>query len=346
MSAKKENFYDYDIEQLEELLFQWGEPGYRVDQVWKGIYQGLHIDPNPISNIPKSLRNKLSEYFSFSNLIPETDLISDDGQTSKSLFRLFDNMAIETVLMRYEKRRTLCISTQSGCALGCVFCATGQMGFRRNLTSGEIVEQVIIFARNLRQIDESLSNIVVMGMGEPFHNYKNTLAAIDRLNNPKGMNMGARRFTISTVGLVPQIIQFAKDQRQVNLAVSLHAADDDLRNSILPINRRYPLHDLMDACRKYVDLTHRRITFEWALILDVNDTLDQANKLARLLNGLLCHVNVIPLNPTKGYKGKATTIDRARRFQSELERNGIPCTIRVRRGIEIQAGCGQLASIA
>ena len=344
MIAEKPNFFDYDLTELNNLLVSWGEPGYRVDQVWRGMYQGLKVNPDEISNIPKSLRIKLKDHFTFSNLFAEKTLHSADDQTEKTLFRLLDNLAIETVLMRYEKRRTLCISTQSGCALRCVFCATGQMGFGRHLTSGEIVEQIVLYKRSLRENDESLTNIVVMGMGEPFHNYDNTMAAIDRLNHPKGMNMGARRFTISTVGLIPQILRFAKERRQVNLAISLHAAEDELRNSILPINKRYPLRDLMDACREYVNITHRRITFEWALILDVNDTLEQANKLAELLKGLLCHVNIIPLNPTNGYAGKATTMQRARMFQGELERQGISCTIRVRRGIDIQAGCGQLAS--
>lgn len=346
MSASKQNFYDFDIEDLEKLFVLWGEPEYRGMQVWTAMYQRLINNPDGISNIPKSLRKKLNEHFTFTNLNAESKLSSTDGQTTKTLFRIPGNMAIETVLMRYKKRRTLCISTQSGCALGCVFCATGQMGFQRNLTSGEIVEQVIVFERNLKDIDDSLTNIVVMGMGEPFHNYENTMAAIDRLNHPKGMNIGARRFTVSTVGLVPQILRFANDHRQINLAVSLHAAEDELRSSMLPINGRYPLQDLIAACRKYVEITHRRITFEWALILDVNDSLEQANKLAGLLNGLLCHVNIIPLNPTQGYTGIATTIERARRFQSELERNGITCTIRVRRGIDIQAGCGQLVSNA
>lgn len=346
MITDKPNFFDYDLTDLENLLVSWGEPGYRIDQVWRGMYQDLKVNPDEISNIPKNLRIKLKNYFNYSNLLTESTLISANGQTEKTLFRLRDKLAIETVLMRYEKRRTLCISTQSGCALGCVFCATGQMGFGRHLTSGEIIEQVILFERILRENDESLTNVVVMGMGEPFHNYDNTMAALDRLNHPRGLNMGARRFTVSTVGLIPQILRFAKERRQINLAISLHAAEDELRNSILPINKRYPLQDLMDACREYVNNTHRRITFEWALILGVNDTEEQANKLAELLHGLICHVNIIPLNPTNGYAGKATTIQRAQIFKGELERKGISCTIRVRRGIDIQAGCGQLASEA
>ena len=345
MTDDKDNFYDQDLTNLKMLLTSWGEPDYRADQIWRGIYQGLKDGPDRISNIPKSLRAKLKERFTFGSLTPETSLHSNDHQTEKTLFRLVDDQAIETVLMYYDKRRTLCISTQSGCAMGCVFCATGQMGFRRNLTSGEIVEQVMYFARQLKECEESLTNIVVMGMGEPFHNYTETMAAVDRLNHPMGMNLGARRFTISTVGLIPEILRFADDHRQVNLAVSLHAADDELRSSMLPINRKYPLDELFDACREYVKLTHRRITFEWALIHNINDTLEQASLLANQLRGLLCHVNIIPLNPTDGYSGKATTMERARIFRAELERHGIPCTIRLRRGIEIQAGCGQLASV-
>jgi len=245
--------------------------------------------------------------------------------------------------MRYSKRRTLCISTQAGCAMGCVFCATGQMGFKRNLTSGEIVEQVLFYARMLHTEDEEVTNVVVMGMGEPFHNYHATMAAIDRLNHPDGFNLGARRFTISTVGLVPMIRKFTAEQRQVNLAVSLHASDDELRSSLLPVNRKYSIDEVLAACRDYVDQTHQRITFEWALIRDVNDSPEQARKLALRLHGLLCHVNVIPLNPTERYAGKATTRQRAVIFRAELEKLGIPCSIRLRRGIDIQAGCGQLA---
>jgi 23S rRNA (adenine2503-C2)-methyltransferase len=182
-----------------------------------------------------------------------------------------------------------------------------------------------------------------MGMGEPFHNYDATLAAIDRLNHPEGMKLGARRFTISTVGLIPGIERFTRERRQVNLAISLHAADDDLRSSMLPVNKRYPIADLISTVRRYTETTRRRVTFEWALINGTNDTPEQAQRLATLLQGMLAHVNVIPLNPTEGFEGQATTPERARRFQSILETRGIPCTIRLRRGIDIQAGCGQLA---
>jgi len=343
---QKTLIYDLDLPQLEETLHSWGQPAYRAKQIWQGLYQHLWDKAAQFTSLPLSLREQLEENFSFSHLQPETVLDSTDGETRKTLFRLPDKQPLEAVLMRYVKRRTLCISTQAGCAMGCVFCATGQMGFRHHLSSGEIVEQVLYYARPLKEDGERVTNVVVMGMGEPFHNYEATLAAIERLSHPEGFNLGARRFTISTVGLVPMIRRFTKERLQVNLAISLHGADDELRSSMLPVNRKYPLEQLMAACREYVDQTHRRITFEWALVREVNDTPEQARKLARLLKGLLCHVNVIPLNPTAQYAGQATTLERARAFQAILEENGINCTIRLRRGIDIQAGCGQLAGKA
>ncbi len=338
--------FDLDLPELEKALKTWGEPSYRAKQIWLGLYKNLWKAPEEFTNIPKTLREKLAENFSFSHLVVTTTQFSTDGQTTKTLFRLPNNEAIEAVLMRYSERNTLCISTQAGCAMGCVFCATGQMGFRANLTSGEIVEQVIYYARLLLQTGERPTNIVVMGMGEPFHNYNATMHAIDRLNDHEGFDMSARRFTISTVGLIPMIRRFTQEKRQVNLAISLHASGDDLRSSMLPINKKYPIRDLLDACRDYVKTTGRRITFEWALINEVNDTPEQAKILAGLLHGMNCHVNVIPLNPTLGYNGKATTRPRAQAFSQILEDNGIPCTIRMRRGIDIRAGCGQLATKA
>jgi 23S rRNA (adenine2503-C2)-methyltransferase len=220
------------------------------------------------------------------------------------------------------------------------------MGFKRHLSSSEIVAQVLYYARMLRAENQNVTNIVLMGMGEPFHNYDNTMAAIDRLNDPEGFNFGARRFTVSTVGLVPQIRRFADEKRQVNLAISLHAADDASRLAMLPVNKRYNIEQVLEACRYYVEKTHRRVTFEWALINGVNDSPEVAQRLAARLKGLLCHVNAIPLNPTMGYQGKATSRERAEKFKETLERAGVPCTIRMRRGIDIAAGCGQLAGSA
>ena len=258
----------------------WDEPRYRAQQIWSGIYNQLWENPTQFTNIPVKLKERLQNHFNFKSLTPIEVLHSGDHETSKTLFQHPDKLYTETVLMRYEHRRTLCISTQVGCAMGCVFCATGQMGFSRNLSAGEIIEQVIYFSRELKAGGEKLTNIVIMGMGEPFHNYDNTLKAVDILNDPAGFNFGERRFTISTVGLVPKIRQFARKKRQINLAISLHAADDELRTKIIPINRKYPLPELIKSCREYFDLTHRRLTFEWALIHNVNDSPEQANRLA------------------------------------------------------------------
>jgi 23S rRNA (adenine2503-C2)-methyltransferase len=337
-------FYDLSFDEVQGHMQKLGEPSFRAKQLWRAFYIDLVDDPQKISMLSKSLRQKLAETFRFQSLEPAQKLISTDQQTIKTLFTLSDGSAIEAVLMYYEERQTLCISTQAGCAMGCVFCATGQMGFKRNLSSGEIVEQVLFYARQLKTEGKQVTNIVIMGMGEPFRNYDAVLAAIDRLNDPDGFNLGARRFTISTVGLVPEIEHFAAEKRQVNLAVSLHAANDILRSSLLPVNKKYPLPQLMQACRDYSAATNRRLTFEWALIDGVNDRAQDAFELAELLKGMLCHVNIIPLNPTQNFSGQPTTRIKAENFKAVLETNGIPCTIRLRRGIDIQAGCGQLAS--
>jgi 23S rRNA (adenine2503-C2)-methyltransferase len=335
--------FDLSFRDFARLMTDWDEPVYRAEQIWKGLYQQFWSSPDLFTTLPSSLRNRLAEELQFYVITPAKTLASSDGRTIKTLFRLHDGKSIESVLMRFEKRNTLCISTQAGCAMGCVFCATGQMGFQRHLSSGEIVAQVMYFARQLHDNSENVTNVVLMGMGEPFHNYDNTMSAIDRLNDSNGFNFGFRRFTISTVGLIPAIRRFATERRQINLAISLHAADDALRTSMLPINKRYPIDDLLDACRDYIAATSRRITFEWALVNEVNDTPGQARLLAQKLNGMLCHVNAISLNPTQGYLGQATTRERADKFKEILISYGIPCTIRLKRGIDINAGCGQLA---
>ena len=343
MTAPLPLIYDLGVGEMTALMKSLGEPAYRAGQLLHALYVDFIASADEITTFSKPLRAKIAERYSFSHVDPVLSLDSSDGHTTKTLFKLPDGEAIEAVLMRYRDRSTLCISSQAGCAMGCVFCATGQMGFRGNLTSGQIVEQVVYYARRMLAEGGRPTNIVLMGMGEPFHNYAATMQAIDLLNHPEAMNFGARRFTISTVGLVPAIRRFAAEGRQVNLAVSLHAATDEARSAMLPINTRYPLGELIPACRDYVTATGRRITFEWALIRDVNDDEAEAARLARLLTGLNCHVNVIPLNPTKGYAGEATTAERAEAFRGVLERSGISCTIRVRRGIDIDAGCGQLA---
>ena len=343
METTRRLIYDLDLPDLKNQLEAWGEPAYRAVQIWQGLYKQFWSASEQFTSLSVSLRQQLDEQFIFSALTPGQVLQSSDLETTKTLFSLPDQRAIEAVLMKYDERRTLCISTQAGCAMGCVFCATGQMGFKRNLTSGEIVEQVLYYARLLKNEGEHVTNIVVMGMGEPFHNYDATMSAINRLNDPQGMMLGERRFTISTVGLVPMIKKFASEKRQINLAISLHAANDTLRSQLLPVNLKYPISDLLSACREYIEETKRRLTFEYALIYDVNDSAEDTHALARLLHGMMCHVNIIPLNPTHRYAGQATTRQRADAFRNVLVEAGIPCTIRLRRGIDIEAGCGQLA---
>jgi 23S rRNA (adenine2503-C2)-methyltransferase len=338
----KQNLYDLSLDELRALVKEMGEPEFRAQQIWEWMYQHYVPDFVSMTNLPKALRQKLADRATLDVLQPVSELHSSDGQTTKMLAQLPDGQLVETVRMDYEKRHTLCISTQAGCAMGCVFCATGQMGFFRHLTAGEIVAQAIFFARRLAAEGEHVTNIVLMGMGEPLHNYDNTLEAIDRLTADSGFNLGARKITISTVGLVPAIRRYADEERQTPLAVSLHAATDEERDKLIPINRRWPVSELMDTIRYYIEKTGRRVTIEWALINGENDTQEQARKLGELLKGMLVHVNLIPLNPTEGYAGSPSSRERVDAFQEELARYGVSSTVRVRRGIDIQAGCGQL----
>jgi len=344
MNIMKPLIFDLNYSDLKTTLQELGQPGYRADQVWTAIYKSFRSTPEEITTLPKSFREELSNDFSFNALTPVNVIKSNDGRTVKTLFMLQDGKQIEAVLMYYEKRRTLCISSQAGCGIGCAFCATGQMGFRRNLTSGEIIAQVLYFARILAAEEESVTNVVIMGMGEPFQNYESVLAALDRLNDPDAFGLGARRFTISTVGLVPEILRFADEGKQYNLAISLHTVDDELRSKLVPINKKYPVNQIISACKHYIQKTKRRVTFEYALIQGLNDSVREAEALVRKLRGMICHVNLIPLNPTVGYSGQPTRANQATVFCDILNNSNISCTIRLRRGIEISAGCGQLAT--
>jgi 23S rRNA (adenine2503-C2)-methyltransferase len=334
---------DLTQEELRSLLAGWGEPGFRADQIWGWLYRRFAAAPEEMTDLPQSLRARLAAETRLEPLAPMAMLDSSDGQTRKALFALPpDGSQIEAVLMRYERRRTLCISTQAGCAMGCPFCATGQGGFARNLTAGEIVAQVLFYARILAEQEQRVTNVVLMGMGEPLANYAATWAAIRRLNDPAGFGLGARAITLSTVGLVPGIRRMSREPEQVGLAVSLHAPTDELRNQLVPINRRYPLQELMQACRDYMAATRRRISFEYALMEGMNDSEEQAHQLADLVGTRLTHVNLIPLNPTADSPYRGSPAARVRAFQGVLHSRDVPTTLRLRRGIDIQAGCGQL----
>lgn len=338
------NLYDLSFEDLQRYIHAIGEPSYRADQIWQGLYlQGWNAFKN-FTNLPKALREVLAQEFILGSFTEEKRISSEDGLTRKFLYRLSDGQAIETVLMTYAERQTVCISSQVGCAMGCTFCATGNMGFSRNLTRGEIIEQVISSALILEGENKKLTNVVLMGMGEPFLNYDAVMSALQVLNHPEGFGMGMRRFTISTVGIVPGIRRFTKENTQINLALSLHAADDQLRSSVIPINDKFPIAELMAACDEYLAKTNRRVTIEWALIEGFNDGPEQARKLAALLAGKLYHINLIQLNPVEHYPGLPARDENAVNFQRILQAADLPCTIRLRRGIDIQAGCGQLAS--
>ncbi|NPA89925.1 MAG: 23S rRNA (adenine(2503)-C(2))-methyltransferase RlmN [Chloroflexi bacterium] len=354
MSTERPSIYDLSYQELEETLKAWGQPRYRARQVWEWLYVSLVDDFQAMTNLPKALRGQLAESFTLMPLNLVTEAVSSNRWTRKALFALPDGETVETVLMLYEKRRTLCISSQVGCGMGCPFCATGLSGFTRNLTAGEIVAQVIHYARWLAQPDAAgdgdlpiarptrVTNVVFMGMGEPMANYDRVWKAIRTLTDKRGFNLGARHITVSTVGLVPGILRMAQEPLQVRLAISLHAAEDELRNFLVPINQRYPLNELMRAVREYIRQTGRRVTFEYALMRGINDKPEHARALIRLLKDVLAHVNLIPLNPVEGSPFQPSTRQDTVRFARQLEEAGIPVTVRLRRGLDIHAGCGQL----
>lgn len=330
------SLYDLDAGSLAEVLAD--QPGYRLRQLWDGLYRrGDAL--GDVTSLPAAVRQHLSQQFP-SALVEAAESTSDGGDTVKWLWELADGHRIETVLMHYPRRSTVCVSTQAGCAMACDFCATGQAGFDRNLTVGEIVEQVVVARR--RAQPRRLGNVVFMGMGEPMANYDRVWEAIGRITADMGIS--ARSLTVSTVGIVPGIRRMADQPLPVGLAVSLHAANDELRNSLVPINRRYPLDELMDACAQYVRQRRRRLSFEWALIDGVNDRPIDAHQLADLARPLRAHVNLIPLNPTGGFSTRGTPPEGVAAFRQLLTDAGVNATVRANRGTDIDAACGQLAA--
>lgn len=332
--------YDCSREELRTSLE--GHPRYRVDQIFQALYAEFKF-PSEMTTLPTGLRADLERTLPTA-LEHVTESVSDDGSTIKFLWELDRGSRIETVLMLYPDRATVCVSTQSGCAMACGFCATGQAGFTRHLTAGEIVEQVVRAARRARELGRRVSNIVYMGMGEPLANEEPVWQSLVRIHDDIGIS--ARHLTVSTVGIVPGIERLAQRPLPVNLAVSLHAANDQLRNELVPINRRYPLKSLVQACGDYLEKKGRRLTFEWALISDVNDRLQDARELADICHSLRipAHVNLIPLNPTPGYMVRGSSPQQVQAFCDRLVALGVNVTIRRNRGTDIAAACGQLVA--
>ncbi len=382
------NLFDLSLADMERLLAEWGQPAYRARQIFRQLYVNLVETPLAMTDLPLALRERLVAETRLEPLTPKQVQTADNGLTRKALFQLPSGALVESVLMIYPDRATVCVSTQAGCGMGCVFCATGTLGLLRNLSPGEMVAQVVWAAREMRrfasgrqpaqtprlpeddawwmpddpendapsapQISSAsrLTNIVFMGMGEPFANYDRWWRAVEIIHDPRGLNMGARSMTVSTVGLVPGIRRLAREALPINLAISLHAPNDDLRSALMPVNRRYPLAALLDATRDYLAATGRRVSFEYVLLQGKNDEPEHAAKLAALLRGEagpaglplhLVHVNLIPWNPVPGMPLGRSERRRVLTFQRILRERGIACTVRVERGVTIAAACGQLA---
>jgi 23S rRNA (adenine2503-C2)-methyltransferase len=359
--GKKTDLLSLTLPQLQAWLVERGEAPFRAKQIYHWLYRGLVTDFAQMTNLSLALRERLAAEASIGPVIVRSELHSKDDRTRKILLELADGKLIESVLMLYpplgesSARATVCVSSQAGCAFGCTFCATGQMGFARHLSAGEIVAQVLYFARELRAAPwaaaglpgsapiDHITNIVLMGMGEPLHNYENVMQALRILNSAGGFNLGARHMTVSTVGLVPAIRRLSQEPLQINLAISLHAPTDELRSQTMPVNRKYPLAELLAAVRDYIKESGRQVTFEYVLLAGVNDTPEYAHKLGELLAPLkqFAHVNCIPVNATSA-SYKAPQPEAIRAFRDILFEHGVSNSVRAERGDDIAAACGQL----
>ena len=332
------NIKEYNLDELQEELVALGEKKYRAEQIFKWIYVDKVKEFDEMTNLSIELRKKLKQNYTMCNFNIIKKQESSDG-TKKYLFDVLDGNAIETVLMQYHHGKTICVSSQIGCKMGCKFCASTGIKFVRSLTSGEIVEQILAVEQD---IGDKISNIVFMGIGEPFDNYENVMKAIKIINNQKGLNIGARHISISTSGLVPMIYKFADEELQCTLSISLHATNDEKRSSMMPINNRYNIKELMEACRYYIEKTNKRISFEYALAKDNNDNLDDAKELVKLLKDMLCHVNLIPINKIENGAFSKSSNENIIKFRDYLNEKGIVATIRRELGSDIDAACGQL----
>ncbi len=332
------NIKDYHLEELKQELKKIGEKPFRAEQIFKWLYDEKVQAFDEMTNLSLELREKLKNNYTICNFNILKKQESKDG-TIKYLFDVLDGNAIETVLMKYHHGNSICVSSQIGCKMGCKFCASTGINFVRNLSSGEIVEQII---RVEQDTGERVSNVVLMGIGEPLDNYENVVNAIRLINHPKGLNIGARHISISTSGLVPKIYQLAEENIQCTLSISLHATDNKKRSSMMPVNNTYPIEELLQACKDYIAKTNRRISFEYALAKDNNDNLEDAKQLVKLLKGMLCHVNLIPINKIENGKFDKSSNENIMKFRDYLNEHGIVATIRRELGSDIDAACGQL----
>ncbi|AXI39888.1 23S rRNA (adenine(2503)-C(2))-methyltransferase RlmN [Bacillaceae bacterium ZC4] len=337
----KPSIYSLKYSDLKEWLEQQGEKSFRAAQIFEWLYKKRVASFDKMTNLPKSLKEALAEHFDLTTLKTIVKQTSKDG-TMKFLFELHDGYSIETVLMRHNYGNSVCVTTQVGCRIGCTFCASTLGGLKRNLSAGEIVAQVIKVQQILDEIGERVSHVVIMGIGEPFDNYEEMMSFLKIINDEKGLNIGARHITVSTSGIIPKIYQFADENLQINLAISLHAPNTELRTKLMPINKAFKLPDLMKAVKYYIDKTGRRISFEYGLFGGVNDQVEHALELAELIKDLKCHVNLIPVNyvPERNYV--RTSKNQIFRFERTLKEQGINVTIRREHGHDIDAACGQL----
>lgn len=332
------NIKDYHLEELKNELKEIGEKTFRAEQIFQWLYQEKVETFDEMTNLSIALREKLKEKYTMCNFNILKKQESKDG-TIKYLLDVLDGNAIETVLMRYHHGNSICVSSQIGCKMGCKFCASTGINFIRNLTTGEIVEQIIKVEQDT---GERISNVVFMGIGEPLDNYENVVNAIRLINHPKGLNIGARHISVSTSGLVPKIYQLAEENIQCTLSISLHATNNKKRSSMMPVNQTYPIEELLQACTDYIAKTNRRISFEYALAKDNNDNLEDAKELVKLLKGMLCHVNLIPINKIENGQFNKSSNENIMKFRDYLNDHGIVATIRRELGADIDAACGQL----
>ena len=369
MNEPLPNIFDLDRDALQAALKEMGHPAFRAKQIWRQLYVNRADSFDAMTDLSKGMRADLAERFRFGALTLNIMQSGDGGITRKALFDVGEGITIETVLMVYPGRATVCVSSQAGCPMGCTFCATGKLGHLKDLTAGEMAEQVLWASRELdvarAGLDPSLTgrhkvnhdnfpkhitNVVYMGMGEPFNNYDEWYGSVERLHDPEGFNLGARSFTVSTVGLIPGIDRLADEALPINLAISLHAADDAVRGAMMPVNRKYPISELLQSVKAYTDKTNRRVSFEYVLIEGNNDTPEEAELLVERLMGedapRIMHVNLIPWNPISGTEMRRSARGRIDAFRDRLVAAGISATVRIHRGLDIDAACGQLAGSA